>query len=261
MSEVGLPLALVAAAAGYAFAVQRQWEEQPRRGWARPAAFLAGVVVVGAAVVSPLDAAAHRSLWVHMVQHVLLISAAAPLLALGRPVDVVRTVWSRPLPAIPKPGVWTMVTAAGGIQVVVLLLWHAPALYDNALANDALHGAEHLTLLVTAVALWSALDNVRGERGGLAVVALFVVSFPPLLLGAAMTFATTLWYRSYAAEGGRALTDQQIAGAVMWGYGGLAAVVGGVGLFVRWLIELERTTPSRPGFHPSDAPIDPTPSC
>jgi putative membrane protein len=154
-------------------------------------------------------------------------------------------------------GRWVTLVVAAGLQVATLLVWHIPALYDAALAHDAIHGAEHVTLLVTAAALWIALVGLSGEQGGLAVVVLFVVSFPPLLLGAAMTFATTAWYPAYATPGRHAVTDQQLAGVVMWAYGGLAAVAGGVYLFVSWLGRLEALSPGRP----ATAPIGGRPSC
>jgi putative membrane protein len=261
MSEPLLLVSLVATAAAYGWGVHRRWAGGRETGWGEPCVFFAGMVAVTAALVSPLDGLAHRSLWVHMVQHLLLISVAAPLLAFGHPVAVARHAWSRPLPAIRRPGVWTLVAATALIQVVTLLVWHVPALYDAALDHDVVHGVEHITLLVTAVALWAALDAVGGEQGGLAVLALFLVTFPPLLLGGAMTFATTIWYSPYAATGPRALTDQQLAGVVMWAYGGLAAAVGGVYLFVRWLRELERMTPGRPVVAPVELPVETGPSC
>jgi putative membrane protein len=260
MSEAGLLLSIVAVAGIYSFGVQQRWS-RGRTGWAEAGPFFAGVVVVSAALVSPLDGLAHRSLWLHMIQHVLLVSVAAPLLALGRPLVVVREAWPRAVPAIRGPGVWTLVVVTAGVQVVTLLVWHVPALYDAALGHDVIHGTEHLTLLLTAVALWSALDAVRGEQGGLTLLALFIVSFPPLLLGAAMTFATTVWYPPYAAAGPHPLIDQQLAGVVMWAYGGLAAVIGGVYLFVRWLRALEQVSPGRPASARQDVSVRGTPSC
>src|SRR4051794_20358519 len=177
MRELGVPLALVAVGVLYGWLVPRRWR-QHGAGWAEPAAFLTGLAVVAVALLSPLDGAAHRSLWVHMVQHLLLISVAAPLLAAGRPLDVVPAAWSGPIRR--WLGGWAVVAAAAAGQVAVLLAWHAPALYDAALGADAVHGIEHVTLLLSAVALWMALDAVGGEQGGLAVVVLFVVSFPPL---------------------------------------------------------------------------------
>ena len=51
----------------------------------RGAAFYAGLVVLALAVCSPIDAFADALFWVHMVQHVLLMMVAPPLLLLGRP--------------------------------------------------------------------------------------------------------------------------------------------------------------------------------
>jgi putative membrane protein len=231
MSELGLVAGLVGAAGAYGALVRRQWSIGAGLGLAEAMAFLAGLGVVAIALVSPIDGAAHRSLWVHMVQHVLLISVAAPLLAVGLP-------WARAAAAG-----WGAIVVVAGIQIATLLGWHVPALYDAAAAHDPLHAVEHATLLATAVALWAGLARLRGERAGLALLVVFVVSFPPLLLGAAMTFSTTTWYPRYAGGG---LADQQLAGVVMWAYGGLAAVAGGLHLFVRWLQRLEREAPSPP---------------
>jgi len=260
MPELGLAVSLVAVAAVYGVAMSRRWAAGTAIGWAESIAFLAGVAVVAVALVSPLDGAAHRSLWAHMVQHMLLISLAAPLLALGRPMTVVREGWPWRLPSIPRFGVWTVLLAVSAVQVAVLVLWHVPALYDAALQHDTVHGAEHLTLLLTAAALWMALERLDGEQAGLALLVVFVVSFPPVLLGAAMTFATTPWYAAYASREREALADQQLAGVVMWAYGALAAVVAGVHLFIRWLQRLEQVSPGRPPGQRSDA-MKPTPSC
>jgi putative membrane protein len=254
MPDAGLPLSLVGAGGAYALGLERRWANGARTGWGEPAAFFTGLAVLAFALLSPLDGVAHRTLWVHMVQHVLLVSLAAPLLVLGHPIAVARDAWPRPLPALPRPGIWPLVVAVAAVQVFTLLIWHVPALYDAALRSNAVHAFEHLSLLLTAVALWAALEALEGEQAGLAVVALFLVSFPPLFLGGAMTFARTVWYRPYGA-GVRALTDQQLAGVVMWGYGGLAAVVGGVYLFVRWLRALEGLHPGRPASTISVGPM------
>jgi putative membrane protein len=242
MPELGLVAGLLGVAGAYGAAVRRQWSTRPGVGFAEAVAFLAGLGVLAVALVSPIEGAAHRRLWVHMVQHVLLISVAAPLLAIGRPVAVGRDLW-HPAPARRPARGWALIVAAAGVQIVTLLVWHVPVLYDAAAAHDPLHALEHATLLGTALVLWTVLARLQGERAGLALLVVFVVSFPPLLLGAAMTFSTTTWYPRYAGGG---VTDQQLAGVVMWAYGGLAAVAGGLHLFVRWLQRLEQEAPSRP---------------
>ncbi len=261
MYEALLPFALVAATAAYVLGDRHRRVTRGTHGWSELSAFCAGMVVVAVALVSPLDGLVDRLLWAHMVQHVLLISVAAPLLAIGRPFAVALAAWPRPLPTLPKPGVWVLVMATATAQVVTLLVWHVPAAYDAALEHEIVHGLEHVSLLATAVCLWAALVAVGGEQAGLAVVALFLVSFPPLLLGGAMTFATTVWYSPYAEAGAHALTDQQLAGVVMWAYGGLAAGAGGVYLFVRWLRDLERASPGRPAPAGPDVALSGRRSC
>jgi cytochrome c oxidase assembly factor CtaG len=211
-------------------------------------AFYAGLAVLTIALVSPIDTEAHRVLWVHMVQHVLLVSAAAPLLAFGRVFEV----FGRAFGFGRYPFLWrrrrasvglAATTAVATIQVVTLLVWHVPTLFDAALRHDVVHALEHLMLLGTATWAWASLLRFNAEHGGVAVLALFIASLPPMVLGVGMTFARTLWYPVYAAHGVNPMADQQLAGVVMWGYGGLAAVGGGVFLFVQWLLRLERDSP------------------
>jgi cytochrome c oxidase assembly factor CtaG len=58
-----------------------------------------------------------------------------------------------------------------------------------------------------------------------------------------MTLAGRPWYPVYARQTGAALEDQQVAGVVMWGFGGIAAVVATVVVFAAWLAALDRSTP------------------
>jgi cytochrome c oxidase assembly factor CtaG len=68
---------------------------------------------------------------------------------------------------------------------------------------------------------------------------------PATALGILMTMAQTPWYGPYAA-GGDALRDQQVAGALMWGFGGSALVVAAAALFASWLAGLDRAEQARP---------------
>jgi putative membrane protein len=240
-----LAIELAVLAVAYGWAIQRiTGALRPHAAW-----FFGGVVALATALVSPLHGVAEHSLAGHMVQHVILISVAAPLLAAGQPLTVLAAAigW-RP----PRPASWPWLAAVAVVQVGALLAWHTPTLFDAAVRQPVLHEVEHATLVVTAFALWDALFRVRpAERGG-AVIALFVAGLPAMAYGFALTVAHHPWYAAYLT--GNDLTDQQLAGVVMWAYGGLAAVIGGVALGVNWLRAIERVSPGLPAAPTRSAP-------
>jgi putative membrane protein len=217
------------------------------------ALFLAGLLAVGVALCSPVDDAAASSLTVHMAQHVLLIGVAPPLLVAGRP--LVPLLWALPSRsrirlsrahrrvAHSVAGRPAAIAAAAVLQTALVWVWHAPPLYQGALRHAAAHGLEHATYLLAGLAFWWAVAGVpRRSTYGAGVLALFVSAFPLTLLGAAMALAHAPWYPVYA-HGGAPLESQQLAGVVMWAYGGMAIVAGACALFAGWLAGAERLTP------------------
>jgi cytochrome c oxidase assembly factor CtaG len=70
-------------------------------------------------------------------------------------------------------------------------------------------------------------------------LAVFVASLPATALGIAMTLARTPWYAVYG-HGAAARRDQQVAGALMWGFGGSALVIAAAALFASWLVAMDR---------------------
>src|SRR3954453_11408154 len=222
MPDVDVPVLLVATAVAYAVT-------SGALPLSQRLAFLAGVSVVALALMGPLDTRAHQHFSAHMMQHLLLISVAAPLLALGRPVDVARPLLRlRP----PRPLSISPVVGVALCQVTVLLGWHVPDAYQGAVDNEVLHALEHATMLVSAFALWSSLCASRGTLRGAALLVLFIVGLPPMAYGVGLTLAPASFYPAYS------LADQQLAGVLMWAWGGAAATVGAVGLFATWLIDV-----------------------
>lgn len=246
---------LVGAGAAYAAGVRRLWGAGRRRrvGPGRVACFFAGLAVVAVALLSPVEALAERVLWGHMLQHVLLVLVAAPLIVVaspGLPVlyalpagDRRRVVaWSarsrlassfrlvaRPVPA------WLVATS-------VLWAWHVPSLYQAALESAWIHGLEHATLLGTALLFWwVALDPASRRRmaQGSEVLYVFTAGLAGSALGALLTFADVALYPAYgssaAALGLTALQDQQLAGVIMWIPAGLVYLGAAAALFVSWL--------------------------
>jgi putative membrane protein len=172
-----------------------------------------GFAAVAGALISPLDSAAEASFALHMAQHMLLVGAAAPLLVLGNigvavlsalptslRVPLGRTFASAPLRRLRA---WlSAVPVATAAHGLTLWLWHAPGLYEAALADALVHYLEHLTMFGTAVLFWwSALGaGRRGTLGyGAGVGALFLTMLHTGLLGILITLAPAPLYPSYAA--------------------------------------------------------------
>jgi putative membrane protein len=132
------------------------------------------------------------------------------------------------------------------VHVGVMVAWHLPWLYDAAVADDLVHLAEHASFVVTAATFWwLVLAARRGGPSPAAVLLVFAEAMAAAALGVAMVVARTPWYPTFAArQGTEALVDQQVAGAIMWGYGGGAALVVGAGAFAAWLASGEPSGPT-----------------
>ncbi|MDY7524613.1 cytochrome c oxidase assembly protein [Sphingomonas sp. 10B4] len=200
--------------------------------WWRVSAYVAAVVTLIIALFSPLDAAADTSFAWHMAQHLMLMLLAAPLMALAN----THLVALFALPIGPRRRIGRLVNRAPGVRsgassrsapiwaavafALGLWLWHAPAAYDLALADPALHTIEHLTFLVTSAIFWRMVSTSGDRRldGGSAIVLVTLVGLQGNLMAALITLAPTPIYQHYTTGG---LADQQVAGLLMWVPAGL----------------------------------------
>ena len=195
----------------------------------RQACFYAGLALAVVAIVSPLHGWSETLFAAHMTQHLVLMVVAAPLLIAGRPVApflaalparvsrMLGRAHSAPrkhAPLLLHPiAVWVL-------SAIVLWAWHLPTLYDAALDNDVLHALEHATFVATALLVWGAVlgEHPIGEGG--AVLLLFATGLQSGALGALLTFAGTVLYEPHLTAATNAgvdpLTDQQLAGVIMW---------------------------------------------
>jgi cytochrome c oxidase assembly factor CtaG len=246
-----------------AWAYRRGQAGGPRRPvdtW-RARCFALALVAVGLALVSPLDAASSALASAHMVQHLLLLLVAAPLLALSAPSSAILR--GSPLPVRRAAGRWRRrlglthrnlrvlghPAAAWLLQVGVLWFWHAAVPYDAALASEPLHLLEHASFLITAVLFWHVVVGVRGAArvsNGLGVLLVFGMAMQSVLLSVLLTFARTPWYAGYASTtapwGLDPLADQQLAGAIMWIPAGGVYLAAALVLLASWLRAAEERT-------------------
>ncbi len=218
------------------------------------AAFASGLTALFVALVSPLDALASALFSAHMVQHLLLILVAAPLLVISVP--LVPLLWALPLRCRRLLGgswqrigglrtgwhVLTQPLVVGILSAIALWLWHAPSFYNAALQNEGVHAAEHASFLVTALLFWWVVLH-PGPRDrsdyGAALLLIFATMLQTGGLGALLTFARTPWYAAYTdralAWGLTPLEDQQLAGLIMWVPMGTVYLGFGLWLVATWL--------------------------
>jgi putative membrane protein len=220
---------------------------QPTVGeWARPLAFYGGLLTIVVALGSPLHALSEELFSAHMLQHLLLMTVAAPLLVLSAPwMQVWRGLplrWRRRLAraAVRSPRVLRMRRVGRALSAPAaawllfngdLLIWHVPALYDLTLRSEAVHAVEHASFLVTAIPFWVHLIDsppLRARLGDWSRVAYATASaVVGWALAVVLAIAPSPLYDWYAELGHRrwglsAIADQQLAAGVMLGLGSIA---------------------------------------
>jgi putative membrane protein len=262
---------LLVASWGYGRGAWRLWARAGLwRGIGRRhlAAFVLGLAVVTLALVSPLDRLGGTLLSAHMAQHGLLVTAAPLLLLLGKPgvafAWALPAGWSRQgLAAVAwrplaRAGLWlSRPFPAAALHGLALWVWHAPALFDAAVAREWLHALEHASFFGTALLFWRAiLDAGSGARIGLALAAAFATLMHGGLLGGLITMARRPlygWYEGLTKPwGSTALEDQQLAGLLMWVPMGLVYFGACLGLAARLVTPVDH--PFRSADRVDDAP-------
>jgi putative membrane protein len=246
----------------YLHGVRSLWEKAgPGRGvQARQvAAFLAGLAALFIALVSPLDALALTLFSAHMVQHVLLVMVAAPLVVLGLPPAA--QAWSIPAGLRGGLGRWwhrqgalkafwrglTRGWVVWLLHALAVTIWHIPSLYQAALVNPFLHFLEHASFFLSALLFWLVVFR-RSPQGqmdyGLRMLYVFTMMMFQGVLGALITFSRQAWYPFYEprvqAWGLTLLEDQQLAGAIMWVPGNFVYLAAFVWLLSEWFRAMER---------------------
>ncbi len=241
----------LALAGGYAAVVRRI----DRYG----ATFVAGVLVMFIALVSPLDELGDDYLFsAHMLQHILLEMIAPPLFVLGlSPALVDRMMGIRFVAASERILGNPVVAWFAGIGT--LWVWHVPNLYNLTLESETIHIIEHLMFLVTGTMFWWPVLAPPARRRlsplpGIAYVGLGGLA--NTVLSVMITFAGSVLYTGYLHPedelgalslirntwGLDPLADQSVGGAIMWFFGGFIFLVFIMYLFWVWFETSDRET-------------------
>jgi cytochrome c oxidase assembly factor CtaG len=223
-------------------------------GW-RAVAFLSGLFTVWIALASPIDALNGLVLSAHMLQHMLLMMVAPPLILLGAPLipmarglpgHAARRIAGRFLnwPAAQRVGLAITHPLVGALSMgVVMFAWHTPSLYELALRSERWHDAEHASFFLASLMFWWPVVlpwPARGQWARWAMVPyLLLADLQNTALSAILAFSDRVLYPSYVNAPRlfslSPLEDQVAAGAFMWVAGSLAFIVPAIVLAVRCL--------------------------
>jgi putative membrane protein len=229
-------LPVLAGAGAYALRVRTL----RRRG--RPAAahkqvwFWAGIVVLMAALLPPIDTTSDTKFWVHMSQHLLLGDIAPLLIVLGLDGALLR-------PLLATPGIRRLRAAAHPavalpLWVLVFSAWHLATPYDAALHHDWLHALEHFSFFLAGALMWAAVVEPLPGPAWFGTGAKGVYTLGVRVVGAAI--ASVFIWSNTAFYDGYGLHDQRIGGLVMFTEGGIVTLLVFAWLFLRWSGEAER---------------------
>ena len=201
----------------------------PRR---RTVAFLLGALAIGFALGSGIERYDTTLFSVHMIQHVLLVLVAAPLVALAAPITLLLRVssratrrrWLLPILHARLVRVLTFPVVAWIVFAGVMWASHFSGFFDLALEDPIVHDLEHGLFLASALLFWwpaIGLDPAPWRLGFPARIAyVFLQMTQNTFLAVVLLNASTALYPHYASLGAPygmdALADQRLAAGVMW---------------------------------------------
>ncbi len=208
----------------------------------RAVCFTGGIGAVWVALASPLDAMSGALLTAHMIQHLLLMSVAPPLLVLGSPVvPILRGLprflvreglgpffTLRPVHALQR--LFGSRVFAWLLMNVTFLGWHVPVAYGLALRSPGWHEVEHVCFLLTSVLFWwhivAPWPTVYKASRWLLLPFLLSADLVNTGLSASLSFSGRVFYPEYALAprffGLSVLDDQVAAGSLMWVVGSVS---------------------------------------
>ena len=217
--------------------------------------FVLGLLFIWLAVASPIAALDHELLTIHMVQHLLLMTLAPPLIWFGAPMKPllhglpqgfgnVMSHFFRSPPiqrlgwAIAHPAVCWLAAAA------TLVGWHVPSLFALGMRSGLWHTIEQVSFLASGLLFWwPVIKPGQGASNGSewpTLLYLFLATLPCDILSGFLVFCDRVVYPAYFSSargaGFSPLEDQQCAGALMWTCVTLVYLIAGTVFAARLLL-------------------------
>lgn len=267
VEEPLLIIAVYVAVSVYVIGLRRLHREAPKYHFPkwRIISYFGGVLAFCIALLSPLAAYSEELFAMHMVQHLLLLIVAPPLILLGTP--LIPALWTLPteyrkrFAKLLRPGqplgrmanilAYPMLAVAA--YVICVAVWHVPNFYDAAQGRTFMHDLEHVMFYGTALLYWwpivAPIGSNRRLKFGMAIPYLLPPFLEGMLIGALITFSDTPIYQTYQELdvnpiwGMGTLDDQQLGGLIMWVPGGMFFLIPLIGTLALLLRENERKNP------------------
>jgi cytochrome c oxidase assembly factor CtaG len=223
--------AVLAAGALYLWGAWRVGRRHPARPWPwwRTAMFLAGLAVVVIATQSGIGAYDDVLFWDHMIQHLLLLMVAPPLLVVGEPFTLLLHASRNPLHSWAKRVIRSRVVSfltwpPFGLvaYVVTIVATHLTGLTGLILRDPLLHDSEHVLYLVVGYLFFLPLigrEPIRWRISYPVRILVLVLAMPvDTFTGLVLTYANSGTYTKGPRPPGALspVEDVHWAGATMW---------------------------------------------
>lgn len=245
--QLDAPAVLLAALAGatYLAGARRVRRAHPDHPWSRLRAvsFASGLGVVAIATCSGIGVYDMTQFWVHMIQHLLLIMVAPPLLVVGRPLTLAlhatRNPWHTRIKRAARSRLVTAITAPPvvlALYALTIVGTHLTGVMGRVMRSTWLGQGEHLLYLASGYLFCVLLlgeEPIRWRlampaRLGLVAMSMAVDTFVGVVL---LQSTTPISMTAHGSWGLQPLLDTQMGGGIMWAGGdGLMVVL--IGLVV-----------------------------
>ena len=250
------PLVLVpviAAAWLYVAGVRRVNQRYPAAPWpvSRTAWYLSGLAILLLALESPIDIYSNVFLWVHMIQHLLIMNFVAVCVLLAAPVTLAlrasstatRKRWLHPILRSTPVKILSHPLVTWMLFGVVLVVAHFTALYELSLEHQWIHDLEHVLFLTGGLLFWWPIVGLDPSPWRLPhpIRLLYVFLAIPVntFVALAIYSSDVVLYPHYTqvprAWGPSPLTDQHWGGAIMWLSGDMMLMAAIIVLALGWM--------------------------
>lgn len=253
-----IPTILIAGATAlYVWGVIRVNRRELGQRWSakRTVAFLSAMALVFAAIELVVGVYDDTLFYDHMIQHLMLIMLAAPLIAMSAPLELLERSTTG---SAHDTVVWLMGSRLAGVvghpitgfllYAVLVPAMHLTSFYNTMLTNDLAHDNEHLLFLIVGYLFWRPVVAVEPSRHpltpGLRLVYLMLAvpidTFSGLVLLSANHEMFSAYLNVHRTWGPSLIGDLHIGGAIMWVVGDSLMALAMIPVVIVWVRHEDR---------------------